>query len=67
MRRVPPYLNRTLIALIPKIQGSKTLGNYRLISLCNIVYKIVSKVIVNQLRPLLGNLISPMQTAFVPG
>ena len=32
-RRVPEYLNRTDIALILKIQGPKTLGNYRPISL----------------------------------
>lgn len=48
-RRVPEYLNRTHIALIPKIQGLETLGNYRPISLCNTVYKIVTKVIVARL------------------
>ena len=34
-RTVPKYLNRTLIALIPKIQSPETLSNYRPISLCN--------------------------------
>lgn len=48
-RRVPEYLNRTHIALIPKIQGLETLGNYRPISLCNTVYKIFTKVIVARL------------------
>ena len=66
-KRVPRYLNETLIALIPKIQGPETLGNYRPISLCNIVYKIVTKLIVNRMRPLLDKIISPFQTAFVPG
>lgn len=66
-KKIPEVFNRTHIALIPKIQGPKTLGNYRLISLYNTVYKIVTKIIVARLRPLLGKLISPLQTAFVPG
>ncbi|XP_050242423.1 uncharacterized protein LOC126691393 [Quercus robur] len=66
-RAVPEYLNRTLIALIPKIQSPKTLNNYRPISLCNTVYKIITKIIVARLRPYLDKLISPLQTAFVPG
>ena len=43
------------------------MGNYKPISLCNIVYKIVTKVIVARLRPYLDKLISPFQAAFVPG
>ena len=43
------------------------MGNYKPISLCNIVYKIVTKVIVARLRPYLDKLISPLQEAFVPG
>ena len=66
-RRVPEDLNYTHIALIPKIQGPETLGNYRPISLCNTVYKVVTKIIVARLWPYLDKLISPMQTAFVPG
>lgn len=49
-RKVLEYLNRTLIALIPKIQGLETLENYCPFSLCNTVYKLVSKIIVNRLR-----------------
>ncbi|XP_075633967.1 uncharacterized protein LOC142606517 [Castanea sativa] len=56
---MPKYLNRTHIALIQKIQGLETLGNYRPISLCNTV--------VARLRPLLDKLISPLQAAFVLG
>ena len=41
-RTIPEYLNRTLIALIPKIQSLETLSNYRPISLCNTMYKIVT-------------------------
>lgn len=66
-RKVPEFLNRTHIAFIPKIQGLETLGNYRLISLCNTIYKVVTKIIVARLRPHLEKIISPLQTAFVPG
>lgn len=66
-KKIPEVINRTYIALIPKIQGPETLGNYRPISLCNMVYKIVTKIIMARLRPLLGKLISPFQTAFLLG
>ena len=64
-RKVPKFLNRTHIVLIPKIQGPKTLGNYRSISLCNTVYKVITKIIIARLRPFLEKLISPLQVAFV--
>ena len=66
-RCIPDYLNKTHIFLIPKIQGPETIANYRPISLCNLVYKIISKVIVACIRPHLDRLISPYQVAFVLG
>ena len=61
------YLNKTLVALIPKFQSPETISNYRPINLCNSIYKIVTKVIIAWIRPLLSNLVSPMQVAFVLG
>nr|XP_023896924.1 uncharacterized protein LOC112008814 [Quercus suber] len=66
-KKMPEYLNKTHLILIPKIQGPETLGNYRPISLCNTTYKLVTKILVNRIKPVLGNLISPVQTAFIPG
>ena len=66
-RKVSEYLNKTLIVLIPKVQGPESIGNYRPISLCNSIYKIISKVIVARLRPQLENIVSPFQTAFILG
>ena len=63
---IPEFLNTTFITLIPKCKNPKSLANYRPISLCNSVYKIISKVLVARIRPFLTNLISPIQTAFVP-
>jgi 23S rRNA U2552 (ribose-2'-O)-methylase RlmE/FtsJ len=42
----------------PQINEARTLDHYRLIALCNVVYKIISKVIANRLKPLLPTLIS---------
>ena len=55
------------MALIPTIQGLETIGNYRLISLCNIVYKIITKIIVARIRPMLDKLVCPVQSAVVSG
>ena len=60
-------MNKTLITLIPKCQFPESLANYRPISLCNSVYKIISKILVARIRPLLGNLISSIQTALCQG
>lgn len=66
-KRVPTPLNQTYIALISKIKGPETIGNFKPISLCNTVYKIITKIIVARIRPYLDKLVSPFQTAFVPG
>lgn len=64
---MPPYLNKTLITLIPKHPGLDYLAAFRPISLCNTVYKVVTKIIVKRLRPFWPKLISLLQTAFVSG
>ena len=64
---MPGHLNETLISLIPKQPGADCLAAFGPISLCNTVYKIVTKIIVKRMCNLLPNLISPLQTTFVPG
>lgn len=66
-QKIPEYLNQTYIALVPKQLGPETVSHYRPISLCNTVYKIITKIIVQRLRPLLPSLISPLQAAFLEG
>ena len=63
----PCALNQTLITLVPKVPSPLEMTQLRPISLCNTVYKLVSKIIVQRLRVLLPEIISPNQVAFVPG
>jgi hypothetical protein len=58
--------NHSFISLVPKLSGSHTTHQFQPISLCNIVYKIISKILANRLKFLLPNIISPLQIAFVP-
>ena len=57
--RILSKLNETFIALIPKKNGSCNFNQFRPISLCNVCYKVISKIIVNRLRPLLSRMIDP--------
>ncbi|KAL6180703.1 hypothetical protein ACLB2K_047363 [Fragaria x ananassa] len=60
-------LNHTLIALVPKIDGPQHMVNFRPVSLCATIYKVISKVIVARIRPLMQLLISPNQVSYVRG
>lgn len=64
-RKIPSNLNQTHTALIPKIKGLESIGNFRSISLGNFVYKIITKIIVARIRPLLDKLILLYQVVFV--
>jgi hypothetical protein len=64
---LPSIINETYIALIPNVANAPTVSDYRPISLCNILYKIIAKAIANRLKKVLPSIISHHQSAFVPG
>lgn len=62
-----PSLNETFIVLIPKIDNPVLAKQFRPLSLYNVTYKIITKAIVNRIKPVLPNLISHSQSSFIPG
>jgi exonuclease III len=65
--RLDGNINHTHVALIPKLANPTRVTEYRPISLCNVLYKIVSKVLANRLKIILPEIISSNQSAFIPG
>jgi hypothetical protein len=60
-------LNSTFLTLIPKANKPSTFDDFRPISLCNLCYKIISKIIANQIKPFLSRTLSMEQMGFLKG
>ena len=60
-------LNTSFISMIPQQDLAQIADKYRPIALCNVVYKIISKVVANRLKPLLPSLVSEEQSGYVEG
>ncbi|KAK3222934.1 hypothetical protein Dsin_009959 [Dipteronia sinensis] len=64
-------INHFLLCLIPKMRNVERfverMSDVRLISLCNVIYKCVSKALANRLRKFFGFVIADSQSAFIPG
>ena len=51
-------LNHTFITLIPKVLFPDEVSHFRPISLCNVIYKVISKIMVSRLKHLMDSLIT---------
>ena len=62
--KLPYPINHTFVTLIPKVKNPVSVSQYRPMSLCNVLYKIFSKVLANRLKKFMPDLITEHQSAF---
>jgi hypothetical protein len=60
-------LNSTFLALIPKVNKPTSFEDFRPISLCNLCYKLISKIIANRIKPILSRSLSEEKLGFLKG
>lgn len=65
-KAIPEGWNNMVIVLIPKVESPGRITQYMPISLCNVLYKVISKMIAFRLKLCLDEIIVPVQSAFVP-
>lgn len=64
---IEDQLRKTNIALIPKKINPVVMTDIRHISLCNVINKVISKVLANRMKKNINYLVSKSQSAFFPG
>lgn len=64
---LPRGLNATNVVLIPKKKNPVEIGDLRPISLCNVLVKIITKVLANCMKEFLQSVVAENQSAFIPG
>lgn len=65
--QLPSSWGKTYVALIPKKPNPTSVSDFRPISLCNVCYKIITKMLANRLKRVIHKLIGPEQSGFIPG
>jgi len=64
---LPLHTNDALVVLIPKVVKPEKITQFRPISLCNVLFKTITKTMVEWLKPVMSKLIGPDQSSFIPG
>ena len=65
--RLLKQINHSIIAFVPKLANVSSTSDFRSISCCNVIYKVIAKILVGHLAHVLSGIISPMQNAFLGG
>jgi len=60
-------VNHSIISLVPKSLNVSSPSNFRPISCCNVIYKVIAKILAGRLAHVLKEIVSPMQNAFLGG
>lgn len=63
---IPEGMNDSLICLIPKQAQPEFISQFRPICLSNVIIKVVTKIVANRFKPLMGDLVGVWQSSFVP-
>lgn len=65
--RMSNIFKHTSITLIPKLKNTTSMIDYRIICLCNTFYKVITKVLANNLKKTLSYIIHQAQIKFIKG
>ena len=65
--QLPEGTNDALVVLIPKVMKPESITQFRPISLCNVLSKVITKAMVGRLKEIMKKLIGPAQSSFIPG
>jgi len=60
-------INHFAIVLVPKSNHAKSVGDHLLIACCNIIYKVIAKILAFQMEPLLGSVVDHAESTFIHG
>ncbi|CAA7027588.1 unnamed protein product [Microthlaspi erraticum] len=64
---LPQNTNDVIVVLLPKVDSPERIQQFRPISLCNVLFKIITKTMVGRMKPVMTKLIGPAQASFIPG
>ncbi|GKV52760.1 hypothetical protein SLEP1_g59327 [Rubroshorea leprosula] len=65
--KILKQINATNITIVPKVSCPNVVNDYRPIACCNVIYKVISKLLTQRINEVLSMLVSNNQTAFVKG
>lgn len=65
--QLPAKANDVIVVLIAKVLKPEKITQFRPISLCNVLFKIITKTMVGRLKGVISKLVGPAQSSFIPG